>query len=849
MSRLESVFTTTRPLTAVAGLLILAMLTACGPSGPATQVNQPTGAAPQANYTGPAPSSKDVQAFEVSLWNNVRSSDRCGGCHYAGGQSPQFARSDDVNLAYQAALPLVNTSVPGQSTLVLQVGSGHNCWVASPQACADTMLTWITNWIGGGAGASEKVQLVPPPDQSVGGTKSFPSDDTAFAGTVYPILKQFCWQCHDPNSATPQAPYFASSDVSQAYLEAQPKINLDDPSASRFVERLANESHHCWATANSGGQPDCPGSAAQMLAAITTFANGITATTVPSSWVISKALMLQQGIIASGGSRYDADTIAKYEFKEGAEAQATPGSSIPTIAYDTSGVSPEADLTVTGNVTWDNAWGIIFGQGSRAYALTSASQKIANLVQTTGEYSIEVWASPANVTQTKAEIVSYSGSDTSRNATLSQDAAQYEAQTRSDKTDTDGDPPLQTSESGAFVQAALQHIVITYDPVNGQKVYVNGQFTGDVDPAGGGSLANWDNSMQLQLGNEASGDRQWLGEIRFLAIHDSALTPAQIQQNYNAGVGQKYYLLFDVSSIVGIPESYIMMTAAQYDNYSYLFYDPTFISLTANAQPQNIPIAGIRIGINGQIPTVGQSFSTINTTIGGPSYSAANGQLLSSVGAVIGQDEGLAHDMFFLSFDQLGNQTNVYVEPSVPPNPTVFDDTPQPDFGVHTFAEINASMSVITGVPVNDSVVAAAYAAEEQSLPAVPQISAFTASEQTAISQLAGAYCSELVGNASYRDKFFGNGLDSAIGAKQTSAEFFGTSGLNSNQDLVITPLVNALAVGTTVDPTYATALQNELSSLFTTIPTLSLTYTATVSVATQAVCQAALGSAALTLK
>ncbi|HXS19882.1 MAG TPA: LamG domain-containing protein [Steroidobacteraceae bacterium] len=828
-----------RPLlAAAAGLLLATMLAGCGPSGPATQVNQPTGTATVANYTGPAPSSKDVQAFEVSLWNNVRSSDRCGGCHYAGGQSPQFARSDDVNLAYQAALPLVNTSQPGESTLVIQVGGGHNCWVASPQACADTMLTWIQNWIGGGSGAAEKIQLVPPPDQSVGGTKTFPSDPSSFSSTVYPMLRQFCSGCHDPNSSTPQAPYFASSDLNQAYIEAQPKINLDDPAASRFVERLATESHHCWPT-TSGGAPDCPGSANQMLTAITNFANGIQAVSVPSSWVISKALMLQQGIIASGGSRFDSDTIAKYEFKEGTGS----------TAYDTSGVSPEADLTVSGNITWDQAWGVIFGQGSRAQALTTSSQKIANLVQTTGEYSIEVWASPANITQAKANIVSYSGSDTARDVTLGQDATQYQAQTRSDKTDTNGMPPLLTSMTGNFVQAALQHIVLTYDPVNGQKLYVNGQFTGDVDPNGGGSLANWDNTFALVLGNETTGDRQWLGEIRFLAIHDSALTPAQITQNFNAGVGQKYYLLFDVSSIVGIPQSYIMMTAAQYDNYSYLFYDPTFITLTANAQPQNIPIKGMRIGINGQVPTVGQSFSTLNTTIGGSAYTASNGQLLSSVGAVIGVDTGVASDMFFLSFEQLGNQTNVYVEPTVPPNPTVYDNSPQPDYGVHTFAEVNAAMSTVTGVPVSDSAVSTAYANLEQSLPAVPQISAFTASEQTAISQLAGAYCGELVGNASYRDNFFGTGLDAAISGNQTSSAFFGTNGPNANQDLVITPLVTALAVGTTVDPTFATALQGELAALFNKIPTLSLSYTATVSVATQAACQAALGSAALTLK
>jgi Concanavalin A-like lectin/glucanases superfamily len=832
MRRLDAI-SRLSPLKAATGLLLVLALAGCGPSGPATQVNQPTGVATTSNYTGPAPTNADVQAFKTAFWDNVRTSDRCGGCHYAGGQSPQFARSDDVNLAYQAALPLVNTSQPGQSEFVLKVGSGHNCWVASPQACADTMLTWIQNWIGGGSGAAEKIQLVPPPDQSVGGTKVFPSDSTQFQTLLWtPILRRFCSGCHDPTSPTPQAPYFASSDPNQAYLEAQPKINLDDPAASRFVVRLAAESHHCWPT-TPGGSPDCPGSAAQMQAAITAFANTIPVTTVDPSLVISKALMLQQGIIASGGSRFDADTIAKYEFKEG------QGST----AYDTSGVSPEADLTVSGNVTWDQGWGLIFGQGSRAQALTTTSQKIADLIKTTGEYSIEVWAAPANVTQTKANIVSYSGSDTSRDVTFSQDAMQYQAATRSSKTDTNGAPPMLTSTAGDVPQAALQHIVLTYDPVNGQKLYVNGQFTGDVDPAGGGSLANWDDTFALVLGNETTGDRQWLGEIRFLAIHDTALTPAQVQQNYAAGVGQRYFLLFDVSSIVGIPESYIMMTASQYDNYSYLFYDPTFISLDPSAQPQSIPIAGLRIGINGSIPTVGQSFSTLNTTIGPPAYTAANGQLLSSVGAVIGVDEGVQNDMFFLSFDQLGNQSHVYVDPIVPPNPTTTDNTPQPDFGVHLFAEVNAAMAEVTGVPTTDSVVAALYAAEQQSLPAVPQITAFTASEQTAISQLAGAYCGELVNNSTYRSQFdtlFNSpSLDAALAQP---ASFFSTAG---NQQIVSTALANAV-VGISTDPAYS-AMQSELDALLARVPSLS--GTATVAVATQSACQAALASAALTLK
>ena len=111
------------------------------------------------SYTGPAASNADVQAFKINLWENIRTSDKCGGCHHEGGQSPMFARSDDVNLAYQAANPLVNFQQPDQSTLVLKVGSGHNCWVADPKACADTMLTWIKAWVGSSATSNTGVTV------------------------------------------------------------------------------------------------------------------------------------------------------------------------------------------------------------------------------------------------------------------------------------------------------------------------------------------------------------------------------------------------------------------------------------------------------------------------------------------------------------------------------------------------------------------------------------------------------------------------------------------------------------------------------------------------------------------
>jgi cytochrome c553 len=829
-----------RTLALCAAAATLAAVAACSSSGGApTTVNQPPPTVTLQAYAGPPAQNADIQAFQVNLWQNITPANRCGGCHHQNGQSPMFARSDDVNQAYNAALPLVNLTNPSQSTLVLKVGGGHNCWVADPSACAATMLVWIQNWIGAGNSSTQAVILQAPPAQAAGGGKQFPADPTvgnpSYQSSVYPLLTQFCSGCHNPASASPQQPYFADpANIDAAYIAAQPKINLANPDQSRFYQRLAVDLHHCWPTPTSGGAPDCPGSAAAMLAQITAFANGIPVTPINPALVVSNAVTLTQGTIASAGSRFQGSMIAQYMFETG------QGST----AYDTSGVTPEADLTLSGNVTWVGGWGLAFAQGSQAQASTTSSTKLATMIQESGEYSIEAWAAPANVTQTNAWIVSYSGSNTTRNATLGQAAEQYQSFTRSSVTGTAGTPPLMTTTANGAAQAALQHIVLTYDPVNGQKLYVNGVFTGDADPSKGGSLANWDNTFALVLGNETSGQRQWQGVIKMVTIYNTALTQAQITQNFNAGVGQKYFLLFGVSAQTGVNQSYVMFTASQYDNYSYLFYKPTFISLDPAATiPAGLSLAGLRIGLNGQLAPAGQSFATLSTTLGGAAYSAANGQPLSSLGTVIPVQLGAANDLFFLSFDQLGTFSHTFDDPPGIPVPPTPDNTPVPDYGVATYERINNSFALITGVSTTDPVVQPLYATAQQAMPATPLVSAFIASQQTTISQLANAYCGEMLANASLRDAFFGTGLDASLAA--SSATFFGASG-SSNRAIVINAL-SANAVGSNVSPQTASAVRSEVDALLTKVPTINPA--ATVSQATIAACTATLASAAVTLQ
>ncbi len=191
--------------------------------------------------------------------------------------------------------------------------------------------------------------------------------------------------------------------------------------------------------------------------------------------------------------------------------------------------------------------------GGKAQGTAAASKKLTDLIKSTGEFTVEVWANNANVAQEDAWLVSYSGGAMTRNFTLAQRMYQYEGHVRSDQTSANGNPVLLTRAADMDAQAALQHVVMTYSPVEGRRFYVNGIYTQDTDAQGGGSLAEWDDTFALVLGNETSTNRQWEGVMRLVAIHNRALTPAQIEQNFEAGVGEKYFMLFNVSHLVSVP--------------------------------------------------------------------------------------------------------------------------------------------------------------------------------------------------------------------------------------------------------------------------------------------------------
>ena len=343
------------------------------------------------------------------------------------------------------------------------------------------------------------------------------------------------------------------------------------------------------------------------------------------------------------------------------------------------------------------------------------------------------------------------------------------------------------------------------------------------------------------------------------------MSEANIKANYTVGVGAKYLLLFNVSSLVGTADSFVVFEVQQFDDYGYLFANPFFTILNNESGSKKIDtdvlLKGIRIGINGEEAATGQVFANLNTAIN--SSQIVNGrQALSTLGTVIELKGGPEQDQFFITFDQLGSKTFSRVVPESPKAAIPADIDGQPLIGLHTFAQINASLSTLTGVPQTYILVNAdpkktidinkAYLKVQQQLPTLPNLDGFLASQQMGVTQLAVAYCNALVGNSSaanaLRDTYF-NGFNFSAPA----ATAFNSTGRSQ----IIEPIMKRLLaheiggstrLNTQADPA---ELRLELNNLISKMVSCAGTNTCPADqtlTTVKATCAAAMGSAVMLL-
>ncbi len=589
---------------------------------------------------------------------------------------------------------------------------------------AFTLTACVDNEESVGAG-----NPVPPPG---GGTPppppppppAPPNDQAIFEATLYPLLvdsANFCVGCH----GVAQEPMFAVSDATTAYnaITSQQKVNLSDPANSRVYLRPAVDRHNC------GGDTVCDRIAADFLVAIQDWADQAGAIAPPpSAGAVKSAATDFAGATGAGTARVDANVIAMFTFSEGAG----------DVTMDSSGVGTPIALQLTGT-EWVEGGGLRNISG-KAQASAADSQKLFNMITPNDAYTVEAWVIPDNTAQDgPARIVSYSQDTAVRNFTLGQNAIYYQLRNRSAATDANGQPALEALSPE--VNTGLQHVVATFDSQSGRKVYVDGQLGIEENTA---DTLDWVTDQLLVLGNEVTDNRLWQGVLRLVAIHNTALTAAEVQQNFQAGVGNTVTLRFDVSSVVGGTSS-IDMLAAQLDPVAYLFAQPVFVSDVTGVRVKNI-----RIAVNGFIPVAAQTFRRIDTTV------MQTGTELSPLGAVIPLDQGPMVDQFHLEFEILGDQFGE-AEPPVPSQPPLpLPDEVEPDLGLRTFSQVNDTMGSLTGIDPNQNAVSTRYAQLRDSLPPTSNILAFSSAHQIAIQQLATTYCGEIVNNAGTCTGLFG---------------------------------------------------------------------------------------------
>jgi hypothetical protein len=185
----------------------------------------------------------------------------------------------------------------------------------------------------------------------------------------------------------------------------------------------------------------------------------------------------------------------------------------------------------------------------------------------------------------------------------------------------------------------------------------------------------------------------------------------------------------------------------------------------------------------------------------------------------------------------------VVVEANPPAPAASADLKAQSQIGIRNFAEIHASMSAVTTVPMNNLAVKSAFEQLKQQLPSVTNMDGFLASNQMAVTQMAIKYCDQLVETQNLRDNYF-TGFDFS----QSAASAFTTQ----DRDLILTPLTtNMLGTSLSDQPTNSDVI-DELDNLITRLTDCNngkicdANYTKTV---VKAVCAGALGSAAITMQ
>lgn len=247
----------------------------------------------------------------------------------------------------------------------------------------------------------------------------------------------------------------------------------------------------------------------------------------PYAGVSDTVLAAECSFLDPGGSRITDGLILLYTFDEGQG----------TKVFDRSEYSPALDLTADAALNWLPGGGLNI-KTPTSIRSTDPATKIYDAVQNAQELTVEVWVTPANLSQGgPARIVAFSkDSSIGSNFVLGQDGDTYVFRLRDS-----ADPGGRNTVRGPAGSASLQetHVVMTRDTNGSTALYVNGKVAASASVASAG-LTSWNASYRFTLANETeiprpTSHRPWLGILKLAAVYNRALTQAEVVTNLTAG--------------------------------------------------------------------------------------------------------------------------------------------------------------------------------------------------------------------------------------------------------------------------------------------------------------------------
>ena len=171
------------------------------------------------------------------------------------------------------------------------------------------------------------------------------------------------------------------------------------------------------------------------------------------------------------------------------------------------------------------------------YASTYPADKVLESIKVTSEFSMECWIKSTDTRSLGFQQIVSIENNTDKLFVLYQDNGSgsgvydYFVNFRTNSTNIEGKPDFYSNAS--FDYQTVHHLVYSRSKDGTEKIYIDGKLQNtNVRPSG---LNDWIGDYYITVGGSLNGFQLWKGNMYYLAVYNTIITPDQIKSNYKVG--------------------------------------------------------------------------------------------------------------------------------------------------------------------------------------------------------------------------------------------------------------------------------------------------------------------------